>query len=554
MPMPKSHILLIESSAARAEEMLHTLERAGFEVDWQTTADNALATLAVRRPDLVIVDFHLPDLLGDEFCKMMRSRWDTRDVPVILLTAREADRLALRALQSGVDDYFEKSVQPSAILPRVQSLLRKGRAEAARRLPTVPPLGRPRLLLGTERRTRLSLAAIIGGFEDLGVEVRLIHSLQQVLSERERIDGILLTAGVLAEDQSGCWPTLLDREATALAPPLMILAPPAHSNAFLLEAGADDVIDDETEPELLCLKVKNQILRHRVRKENLELESRYREQELRASMASALEEKNRELSLSYQRLQETQSQLVHSERMAALGQMVAGMAHEINNPLAYVTGNIHNVMGWLSTLDGVVLPALDPRQAERWDKIRRRLAESLEGLERVKELVLQLRTYSRLDEAEFKAIDVEDSVLSVLRIISHRLREQEVELSAEYQYRHPLECNPGAFNQVVMNLVSNALDAVPRGGRITLVTREREGRFQLVVRDNGPGVPAAIRERLFEPFFTTKPVGKGTGLGLAISRQIVEAHGGVLLLEEPEDGLTTFSVILPNNGGKRRDP
>lgn len=536
--MDQPHILLVEDSPTQAMGMVDALEVAGFEVHWVSTGDEALTSLAERRSDLVITDFHLPDMQGDELCKLMRSRFDTRDIPVILLTVEEAHRLELRALQSGVDDYFEKSVKPSDILPRVHSLLRNGRSPASR---LSQQQLRPRLLLGMASRTRQESMA--GAFEELGFETFKVGSLSEALQHRDQVDGIVLEASLVAQDQTGAWQALLDREAGAMAPPVMILSPSDRSNAVLLEAGADDVIASDTEPEVLRLKIKNQVLRHRARKENMDLESRYREQELRAAMASELEEKNRQLSLSYQQLKDTQSQLVHSERMAALGQMVAGMAHEINNPLAYVTANVHNVLTWLSGLEPTVRSALDGKKLERWVKIGHRLTESLEGLERVKDLVLQLRTYSRLDEAQLKAIDVEDSVRSVLRILGHRIRERQVELVEEYSYSGPLECHPGAFNQVVMNLMTNALDAVSEGGKVLSRTVQDGSGFLLSVSDDGPGISEEVKEKMFEPFFTTKPADKGTGLGLAISRRIVEEHGGELKLNDTE--MTTFTVRIP---------
>jgi two-component system NtrC family sensor kinase len=534
------HILLVEDTPTQALAMSHTLERAGFQVTWVDTADGALAVLRKQRPDLIITDYHLPDMLGDELCRLIRSKISTRDIPVILLTVEEAHRLELHALQSGVDDYFEKTVRPSEFLPRIHSLLRKGRG-SGRGLPR-EDLERPRLLLCvTLERRAISLVA---GFEEMGVEVRRAFALSEAVDQRSQVDGILLDSRLLAEDRSAAWATLLDREPAAWSPPVMILAPRDDSNAFLLEAGADDVILDEVQPEVLRAKVKNQLLRHRARRENLELESRYREQELRAAMASELEEKNRELSRSYSRLQSTQSQLVHSERMAALGQMVAGMMHEINNPLAFVISNVYNVLGWLKGLDPKVVPALEARETARWRKIALRLSESLEGLERVKDLVLQLRTYSRLDEGDLKDVDVAESIASVLRILNHRLRHQRVELVQEYEFSRPLACHPGAFNQVVMNLVGNALDELPDGGRLVLRTELWEGNFRLLVSDDGPGIPEALRQRIFEPFVTTKPAGKGTGLGLAISRQIVEGHGGTLSLL-PRDSGATFAVTIP---------
>lgn len=542
MTASQAHILLVEDSPPQAMGMMNALKRAGFEVHWVTTGNEALTSLAERRADLVITDFHLPDMLGDELCKLMRNRFDTRDIPVILLTIEQARRLQLRALQSGVDDYFEKTVKPSEILPRVHSLLRKGRAPSAR---LSQQQLRPRLLLAVASRERME--SLAGSFEELGFEVFAARSLAEAAQRRDEVDGILLEASLVAEDQSPAWQAVLDRETAAMAPPLMILSASESSNAFLLEAGADDVINIDAEPEVLRLKVKNQVLRHRARKENLDLEGRYREQELRAAMASELEEKNRALSLSYQQLKNTQSQLVHSERMAALGQMVAGMAHEINNPLAYVTGNVHNVLAWIAGLEPVVETILENKQRDRWEKIKARLRESLDGLERVKDLVLQLRTYSRLDEAQLKAIDVEDSARSVLRILGHRIREQQVNLREEYQATTLLECHSGAFNQVVMNLMTNALDAVPQGGEVLLRTWEDGESFLLSVSDNGPGIPSEIQDMMFEPFFTTKPAGKGTGLGLAISRRIVEEHGGVLSTGTAPPGMTTtFTVSIPH--------
>ena len=540
-----AHILLVEDSPTQAMGMVYALEKAGFQVKWVTTADKALAALSCSPPDLVITDYHLPDMLGDELCKLMRSRVDTRDIPVILLTVEEAHNLELRALQSGVDDFFEKSVKPGDILPRVHSLLRRGRT--TRQGLSREVWGRPRLLLGLASRTRAE--AMASGFEELGFETRTVRSVAEAVEQRTEVDGMLLDASLVAEDESAAWRHLFNQETAALSPPVMILAPRVESNAFLLEAGADDVIGTDTDVEVLRAKVKNQILRHRARRENAELETRYREQEVRASLAGALEEKNRELLYSYQRLKDTQSQLVHSERMAALGQMVAGMAHEINNPLAYVTANVHNVLGWLKGLDPTVEPALDETQTSRWRKVAQRLEESLEGLERVKELVLQLRTYSRLDESDFKDIDVPDSVASVLRILQHRLREQQVELVEEHLFTEPLSCRPGAFNQVVMNLLTNALDALPEGGRLSLRTERRGQDFWLAVTDNGAGMSEAVKEKIFEPFFTTKPAGQGTGLGLAISRQIVEGHGGLLTLEPSSEGSTTFSFTIPLSRG-----
>ena len=184
-------------------------------------------------------------------------------------------------------------------------------------------------------------------------------------------------------------------------------------------------------------------------------------------------------------------------------------------------------------------------KAARWGKVGRRLEESLNGLGRVKELVLQLRTFSRLDEAQRKPIDVSESIESALVLLRHQFKAKEVEIVKLFDFTQPLTCHPGPFNQLVVNLLSNALDAVARGGRVTITTQLEGAGLHLCVADNGDGIPYAEREKVFTPFYTTKPAGHGTGLGLAICRRIVEQHQGKIAVEGPEDQGARLVVWLP---------
>jgi two-component system NtrC family sensor kinase len=230
--------------------------------------------------------------------------------------------------------------------------------------------------------------------------------------------------------------------------------------------------------------------------------------------------------------------------MASLGQLVAGIAHEINNPLAFVLNNLHTVQTQLARLEGYLGPAPPLESAACMEKARSRLEDMRQGLERVKELVVDLRTFSRLDEGKFKTIDIAETVNSVLRFLGHRIQDR-IRIETAFGPGHKLSCAAGQFNQVLMNIIANAIDAIEGKGTITIGTSTQDGMFVVSIRDTGAGIPESIRNRIFEPFFTTKPVGSGTGLGLAISYGIVQAHNGVIEVHGAEGGGSEFVIKIP---------
>jgi len=169
-----------------------------------------------------------------------------------------------------------------------------------------------------------------------------------------------------------------------------------------------------------------------------------------------------------------------------------------------------------------------------------------EGLNRVKELVLDLRTFSRLDEGEFKTVDVVDTIDSVLLLLKHRMNNR-IEVEKHYGPERMLYCYAGRLNQVLMNLISNAADAIAGEGKIVIATNHTAEVFLISVRDTGRGIPEAIRSKIFDPFFTTKAVGQGIGLGLAISYGIVQDHGGSIEVQSEEGAGTEFILKIPRD-------
>ncbi|HYB56526.1 MAG TPA: MASE4 domain-containing protein [Alphaproteobacteria bacterium] len=273
--------------------------------------------------------------------------------------------------------------------------------------------------------------------------------------------------------------------------------------------------------------------------------------EARANLAEQLEARNRELAVAYRELQHTQAQLVHTAKMASLGGLVAGVAHEINNPLGFLASHLGTVTRGLESMVPEIEPHLSLASRRVLGKLRERLKDMRLGFERVGDLVVKLRTFSRLDESEVKHVKIEDNIESVLTLLQHKLKDG-ITIERQYGEINAISCYPGPLNQVIMNLVSNAIDAIEGEGRITIATGGFDSTFVLSVADTGKGIPAAIRDRVFEPFFTTKPVGAGTGLGLSISYGIIQRHNGTLEFESEEGKGTKFTISIPTDQEAQR--
>jgi two-component system NtrC family sensor kinase len=290
-----------------------------------------------------------------------------------------------------------------------------------------------------------------------------------------------------------------------------------------------------------------------------------------------LEQKNRQLEeaaraerQAREALLQAQSQLVQSEKLAGLGQMVAGVAHEINNPLSFVSNNVavaQRDVGSLRKLielykqaDGAVpvelrekITDLETRMdlAYTLDNLDGLFSRSRDGLRRIQQIVKDLRDFARLDESDLEECDLNAGIVSTLNIIQGHAKRKQVELISNLQPLPKVTCYPAKVNQVVMNLVGNAIDASHEGGKVSIRTRDVGPDAIIEVQDNGTGIPPAIRQKIFDPFFTTKPLGEGTGLGLSISYGIVHDHGGTIELESEEGKGTLFRVKLPIRSAKR---
>lgn len=305
------------------------------------------------------------------------------------------------------------------------------------------------------------------------------------------------------------------------------------------------------------------------------------------SQVSAITEAREQIEQALQELQQTQLQLVQTEKMSSLGQLVAGVAHEINNPVNFIYGNLEHIREYNQDLFKLInlyrLHYPNPVQ-EIVDEMERieidfmeldsvKILDSMQvGSDRIREIVLSLRNFSRLDEAELKAVNLHEGMDSTLIILKHRLKAKahrpSIEVIKHYSELPPVECYPSQFNQVIMNIINNAIDALEEASvnrsysdleahpnqihlstALVTITNDHQVEVpwaEVAIADNGPGIPPEIQKRIFDPFFTTKPIGKGTGMGMSISYQIIaQKHGGQIeCWSEPQQG-TKFVIRIP---------
>jgi len=279
-----------------------------------------------------------------------------------------------------------------------------------------------------------------------------------------------------------------------------------------------------------------------------------------------LEARNQELVHGKAQLQRLQAQIVQSEKMASLGQLAAGIAHELNNPVGYVYGNLdilnqyfQDIERLLDYYDEARLPAemvlnVAAFKSEiNYDQLRKDLASIIDdcrnGVERIRDIVQNLRIFSRLDEADFKKTDLHEGIESTIRLLSRYFSGSKIKLTRDYAELPLIEAYSGQLNQVWMNLLANAAQAVSSSGdgsgEVRITTRVEGESVSISVSDTGCGIAREHLDRIFDPFYTTKPVGEGTGLGLSITFGIVERHHGKISVKTAVNEGSTFTVTLP---------
>jgi two-component system, NtrC family, sensor kinase len=421
---PSCTILVVDDNPTNIQVLFNVLHESGYEVAVAKSGESALDRLQSYLPDLILLDVMMPGMDGFETCRQIKNNEQTRDIPIIFMTALSDAVDKVKGLSLGAVDYITKPIQHEEVLARI----------------------RVHLQLRTLNKT-----------------------LEQQVTERTS-----------------------------------------------------------------------------------------------------------ELNQALVNLKQSQVQLVQSEKMSSLGQLVAGVAHEINNPVNFIYGNLKPAETYVQDLMSLVelfceeYPSLTPKIHDYMAEIDfeflrgdlPRLLESMKvGTDRIRQIVLSLRSFSRLDEAAMKQVDLHECIDSTLMILQHRLKatpdHTAVEIIKEYGNLPLVECYPSQLNQVFMNLLCNSIDALEEAIteassklaspfiRIQTGCLDRDRVF-IKFTDNGPGIPEDIRSKIFDAFFTTKLIGKGTGLGLSISYHIItEKHRGRLTCHSTSGCGAEFTIEIP---------
>jgi signal transduction histidine kinase/DNA-binding response OmpR family regulator len=634
----KEDILIVDDTPDNLRLLSTVLQSRGYRVRKAINGPLALKGIEIAPPDLILLDVNMPQMNGYEVCEKLKADPQTSEIPVIFLSALDDVSDKVKAFAVGAVDYITKPFQGEEVLARVKNQLtlrvlskqlseqnallqqeirdrqqaEKALIESASRLRNqnivLMELARNQVLNQGDLKAALKEITeatahniaiervSVWLYDETGTKIQCLDLFERSLNQHG--EGLELTAID--------YPTYFQ----ALSQEQLIAADDAHtdprtrefSSSYLTPLGITSMLDAPISlggqtVGVLCNEQVGTSRPWTPEDQNfarsiadlvslaLEAQKRKRVEEALRKSEAREREKATQLELALDELKHTQAQLIQTEKMSSLGRMIAGVAHEINNPVSFIYGNLSHASEYFRNLMRLLQiyrqtyphPTPEIQQiaseidldflVEDWQKL---LKSMQVGAERIHQIVLSLRIFSRFNESEVKLVDIHEGIDNTLLILQHRLRPVGdaggIEVIKDYSQLPQVACYPSQLNQVFMNLLSNAIDALenqPSPRVITIHTSIQNSKFKIqneiphtpylmpqfvIIRiaDNGPGMSEDVQKQIFDPFFTTKPVGSGTGLGLSISYQIVvEKHQGQLSCISTLGRGTEFVVEIP---------
>jgi PAS domain S-box-containing protein len=509
-PYKKLRFLLLEDVETDADLVKRELRKAGFNFESEVVWGRADFEARLRDfdPDLILSDFSMPQFNALDALEILTNAG--RKIPFILYTGTQSEEVAVECMKRGADDYLLKSSLtrlPKAVdnvLSKSASAQRERQAAEALR---VSEQNFRSLIEGSPD----ALLVVIGG--------RIVYANPALISylgyeSAEAVAGLPFGDVIYAEDRAD---GIMRLERARINVPVRMEERFVRSDGSVAFG------------------------------EGVAIAIEFRGSPAKAVIVRDLTERK-----------QMQSRLLLADRLASVGTLAAGVAHEINNPLGYMITNLQVVDEELGDITARVAAALrDPAADARAElgAVEKGIADLEEpiriarrGADRVRHIVRDLMTFSRADTENKSSVDVRDVLEFTLKMAANELK-RKAEVVKEFEPVPPVLANESRLGQVFLNLVINAAQALPEGGpgvhRITVATRAAEGRVLIEVADTGAGIPWDIQQRIFDPFFTTKPVGVGTGLGLSICHSLVTALGGTIAVESEVGRGAKFTVSLP---------
>ncbi|MEH2072808.1 MAG: response regulator [Nostoc sp.] len=583
-PFDNGIILIVDDVPNNLKVLSDTLANAGFEVAIATSGESALQQLEHTPVSLILLDVMMPGMDGFETCQRIKANAKTQNIPIIFITALSESVNKVTGFELGAIDYITKPFQQGEVLARVRTHLKlnqlsqslEARNTELQQLTqqleqrvserTQELFASIETLKQTQQLMRLVFDTIPHwvGWKDINsVYLGCNQSLATVLnlSSPDEIVGKTDYDLQTSKEESD-WFVMCDRRVIESGQAELHII-----EQWQREDGQQTWMDTSKMP---LRDVKGNIFG--ILSVTEDITERHQAQE-------ELKQQKQNLEQALAELQHTQVQLVQSEKMSALGNLVAGVAHEINNPVGFLGGNIQPALDYIKDILGLVdlyqqkypnpdAEIQDEIEAIDLDYIREDLPKLVgsmrEGVKRIRDISTSLRTFSRADSDRPVACNIHDGIESTILILKHRLKASEsrpeIQVIREYGQLGLVECFAGQLNQVFINILANAIEALEESNIsrsfeeiqtnpnwITISTQASDSKQVIIsIKDNGLGMTEEIKQKVFDHLFTTKSVGKGTGLGLAIARQIiVEKHGGSITVNSTLGKGTEFVLEFP---------
>jgi DNA-binding response OmpR family regulator/anti-sigma regulatory factor (Ser/Thr protein kinase) len=547
---PTTQILIVEDSETQALKLRYLLEGEGWEVACASTAELALEELGRNLPALIIADYHLPGIRGDELCRRVRMNVRTRGIPILMLTMEQAHGSEPASLDSGADDYVSKSVAPEILLLRVRTLMRNPSQRPAILASDESPFRRARLLAIDDSPTYLEhLSEMLSGE---GYEAVRAKGGEEALDRirREPFDCILVDLVMPKMDGIEVCRRIIEMEHGQVArqPAAVIMLTSSESEEDMtrgLEAGADDFVGKSSDLAVLKARIRALLRRKFFQEENHRIVEELKNKEIEAvrSRAERESELHRALKQAYDDLRQTQDAVMQQERLRALGQMASGIAHDINNAISPVTLYVDTLLERE--------PNLSPRTREYLEITQRAIDDVAHTVGRMREFYRQrepelLLAPLDLNQVARQVVDLTRARWSDMPQQRGTVIKVQMELAPDLPSIAGIESE---LREALTNLIFNAVDAMPDGGELTLRTSAGHGPsdglhaeyVQVEVVDTGAGMDEETRRRCLEPFFTTKGE-RGTGLGLAMVYGVARRHNAEIEIDSTVHRGTTIRM------------
>ncbi len=556
-------IIVAEDEPVSRKMLGRSLEKLGYQV---VSCENGQEAWRVyRRGDarFIVSDLEMPRMDGITLCRRIREGGAPGYCYFILLTAKSDAENLQEAFAAGADDYISKPFNNDELFMRVKTgerilNLEEGHARLARVL--------------TESRNKLKSV-----FDSLSEEILVLDRAFNTVTVNKLFvrNRNLVFRELVGQPARHADGRLLSPETVARINDVLADGRPRR---FFYEQREEN--GRVFEKDVQCIPVADEeggvfqvalVIRDVTEERKSAVQIRRLNDKLRAAVTQ-IRSKNEKLEDALHRLRDSQAHILQSEKMASIGQLAAGVAHEINNPTGFVSSNLKTLTGYVGNMLELLFSyrelasLVEGRRNAVEDEARRLSAirkvekeidleflqedildlirESREGMDRIKKIVMDLKDFAHPEDEEKKFADLNACIDSTLNIVWNEIK-YKADLKKHYDDIPPLFCFPRQLNQVIMNLLVNASQAIEDHGTIDVSTRYENGNIQLVVKDNGAGIPAKHLTKIFDPFFTTKPVGKGTGLGLHLVYSIVKKHGGSIQVRSEVGKGTEFQITLP---------